>query len=204
MASISWPTSGRISAAMEYHEGLQWDVEINVMRNGRAHTRVLPGARWVGEIFVPEDTVSYLVERRQLEALLVQLEGGNVRLNLWNLLTPTPLGTLQTGTPQVASAMAAGAKSVALKNCLGGLNRGDRFQFGSTGQRVIATNDTTPASGNMTVTFEPAARLAAAVDLNIVYVRPYTGFILQTPENLFPYRRSQLPGFSVALVEGYE
>lgn len=204
MANITWPTSGRIAAVAEYHEGVEWDVEINVMRNGKAHTRVLPGARWVGELFFPEDTVAYLIERRQLEAQLVQLEGGNVRLRLWNLLTPLPLGTLQTGTPQVATTMAAGAKSVALKNCNGSLLRGDRFQFGSTGQRVMVTADATPISGNMTVQFEPAARLGAAVNLNIIYARPYSSFILRDPTILFAYRRSKLPAFSVGLVEGEE
>jgi len=204
MANASWPTSGRLAAVAEYHEGVQWDVEINVMRNGRAFTRVLPGARWVGELFVPTDTVSYLVERRQLEALLMQLEGGNVRLRLWNLLTPLPLGTLQSGTPQVATTMAAGAKSVALKNCAGTLLRGDRFQFGTTGQRVMATADSTPVGGNMTVPFEPAARAGAAVDLAITYLRPYSSFILREPQNIFPYRKSELPGFSIPLVEGEE
>lgn len=203
MANISWSTSGRPSAALQHDEGLQWDVEINMMRNGRAFTRNLPGARWVSTLTVSEDVIGYLVERRQLEAQLVQLRGGHNRLLLWNLLTPKPLGTLQTGTPQVAATMAAGATSVDLKNCNGGLKKGDRFQFGTGGQRVMATNDTTPASGLMTVTFEPAARLGASIDSNIIYDKPSSSYILRTPENIFPYRSNVLPGFSIELVEGY-
>lgn len=204
MAAISWPTSGRAFAAAQYDEGLEWDVEIVTFRNGRASTVSLPGARWVAQLSMPDDTVAYLADRRQLEALIDTLKGGAVRLNVWNLLTPKPLGTLQTGTPQVASTMAAGATSVAMKNCSGTLLRGDRFQLGATGQRVKVTADATPSSGNMTVSFQPAARLAASVDLAIVYDKPYTQFILTDPRILWPHRMDKLPAVSVALVEGYE
>lgn len=205
MASISWPTSGRISAALQQDEGLQWDVEINVFRNGRVTTSNLPGMRWVCDLYIPDDTVANLVERRQLEALLTKLRGGAVRLNLWNLLTPTPLGTLQTGTPQVRNAMSAAALSVDLKNCNGTFVRGDRIQFGTTGQRVVVTADTgAPSGGNLTVQFEPRARAAAAVDLAITYVRPYTQYVLAEPANVFPARSNVLPGFGLRLIEGWE
>lgn len=204
MSSISWPTTGRLSAALQQDEHLQWNVEVNTWRNGRATTRVIPGWTWLCDVYIPDDTVAHLAERRQLEALLVQLRGGGVRLNLWNLLTPLPLGTLQSGTPQVASAMSAGATSVALKNCSGTLLRGDRIQFGTTGQRVMVVADATPSAGNMTVIFEPEARAAASVDSVITYLRPYTSYILAKPELVLPYRSNVLPGFGISLIEGWE
>lgn len=204
MAAVTWPSTGRAFAAAQYDEGLEWDVEIVTFRNGRASTVSLPGARWVGQLSMPDDTVAYLTERRQLEAFIGTLKGGAVRLNLWNLLTPKPRGTLQTGTPQVATTMAAGATSVDLKNCNGTLLRGDRIQLGATGQRVMVTADAAPSSGNMTVQFVPAARLGASVNLAVVYDRPYTQFICTDPRILWPHRADKLPAVSVALVEGYE
>jgi hypothetical protein len=205
MTTKMWPSTGRAFDALQFDEGLEWDVEIVAFRNGRVQTSSLPGARWVASLFVPEDAVSYLDERRQLEALLVELRGGAVRIGIWNLLTPKPRGTLQTGSPLVASTMAAGATSVDMKACSGGLKRGDRFQFGATGQRVMVTGaDVTPSSGNMTVAFEPQARLGAAIDSAIVYDKPYSAYILREPRLMFPYRRAELPGFTVELVEGYE
>lgn len=199
MAVITWPTTGRPGAALEYAEGLQWDVQINVMRNGRAFTRNLPGARWVATLTVPDDTVQYLTERRQLEALLVSLRGGHKRLRIWHLLTPLPLGTL-SGTPTVTTTTAAGATSIPITGT-GTVWRGDRLQFGATGQRVMVMADAT-LSGS--VTFEPALRAQVSAGVAVVYDKPTTDFILRTPENMFAARGSLLPGFSVDLVEGYE
>jgi len=205
MSADTWPTSGRLSAVLQQDEGLEWDVELTAFRNGHITTSSLPGARWVCDLYLPDDGMAYLTERRQLEALLAKLRGGARRLNLWNLLTPLPLGTLQTGTPQVRNAMSAGAVSVDLKGCNGTLLRGDRIQFGTTGQRVMVTADSgAPSGGNLTVTFEPLARLAASVDLAITYLRPYTQYVLAEPRNLFPARSNVLPGFGVRLIEGWE
>lgn len=199
MAVIDWPVSGRNSAALEYSEGLQWDVQINVMRNGRAFTRNLPGARWVARIVVPDDSVAHLVERRQLEALFVSLRGGHKRLRIWHLLTPLPLGTV-SGTPTVTTTTAAGATSIPITGS-GTLLRGDRIKFGATGQRVMVMADAT-LSGS--VTFEPALRAQVSAGVAVVYDKPTTDFILRTPENMFTSRRVELPGFTVELVEGYE
>lgn len=199
MATIDWPTTGRISAALEFSEGLQWDVQINVMRNGRAFTRNLPGARWVANIVVPDDTVQYLTERRQLEAMLVSLRGGHKRLRLWNLATPLPLGTV-SGTPTVTTTTAAGSTSIPITGT-GTLKRGDRIKFGATGQRVMVVADAT-LSGS--VSFEPALRAQVSAGVVVGYDKPTTDYILRTPENMFTYRRAELPGFAVELVEGYE
>lgn len=199
MAVISWPTTGRPSAALEYSEGLQWDVQINVMRNGRAFTRNLPGARWVAALSIPDDTVQYLTERRQLEALLVSLRGGHKRLRIWHLLTPLPLGTI-SGTPTVTTTTAAGATSIPITGT-GTLLRGDRIKFGASGQRVMVVADAT-LSGS--VTFEPALRAQVSAGVSVVYDKPTSDFILRTPENMFPARGKDLPGFTVELVEGYE
>lgn len=205
MASISWPTSGRISAVVQQDEGLEWDVEVIGYRNGRVTTSSLPGARWTCELWIPDDSIAYLTERRQFEALLVTLRGGAVRLNLWNLLTPTPRGTLQSGSPTVQSTIAAGATSGALTGLGSGtLLRGDRIQFGATGQRVMVTADATPSGGNATVSFLPAARAAISATVAVVYDKPYTQYILRDPRNVFPAQRNKLPGFGISLVEGSE
>jgi len=205
MAFELWPSSGRFAGVVQQDEGIEWDVELVVYRNGVVHTSSLPGARWVCELWFPDDTVAYIVDRRRLESLLTSLRGGAKRLRLGNLLTPKPLGTLQTGTPQVATTMAEGATSVNLKLCNGTLLRGDRFQFGATGQRVMATADATPdGSANMTVAFEPAARVSAAVNTAIVYDKPFTSYILAEPRNIFPSRQDKLPGFGIRLIEGAE
>jgi len=205
MAAVSWFASGRESAVVQQDEGMEWDVEIVTFRNGKLTTSSLPGMRWTCGLWIPDDTVANLITRRRIEALFASLRGGAVRLNLWNLLTPKPQGTLQTGTPQVRVTMAAGARTVELKNCNGTLLRGDRIQFGSTGQRVMVTADSgAPVSTNLTVNFEPAARLGAAVDLAVVYDKPYTQYTLRDPRNVFPSRLDKLPGFGVDLVEGAE
>ena len=114
MSDITWPTAGgRAFYPEAFDEGLEFDVELNVARNGRISTRALPGARWRCTMAFPADTVAWLAERRQLEAFLATLRGGANRLLLWNLLTPEPEGTLR-GTVTVTSTVSAGVRAISL------------------------------------------------------------------------------------------
>lgn len=196
MADITWPSSGRAFAVEQYDESPEWDVEISHSRNGRIVTRALPGMRWVVTLKVPEDSVAYLSDRRQLEALLMRLRGGANRLLLWHLLTPAPLGTMR-GSPTLSSTVAAGATSASISGT-GTLLRGDRIGLGTGGQRVMVTADATlPAS----VSFEPAARAAVSSGSAVVWDKPTSRYVLRSPQNSFPARADKLPGFSVELVE---
>lgn len=198
MADITWPTSGRAFAPEAQDEGVEWDVEITVARNGRIFTRALPGARWVCTLKIPEDVVAYLTERRQLEALLMSLRGGANRLLLWNLLTPSPRGTLN-GSPTLSAGASAGATSISVTGASGKtLLRGDRIAIGSGGQRVMVIADATLDGA---VTIEPALRAAASLGTAVVWDKPTTTYVLRDARNVFPARADKLPALSIDLVE---
>lgn len=196
MADITWPSSGRAFAVEQYDESPEWDVEISHSRNGRIVTRSLPGMRWVATLKVPDDSVAYLVERRQLEALVMQLRGGANRLLLWHLLTPAPLGTMR-GTPTLSASLAVDATSCSISGT-GTLLRGDRIGLGAGGQRVMVTADATLPGA---VSFEPACRVAVASGAAVVWDKPTSRYVLRSPQNNFPARADRLPGFALELVE---
>ena len=203
MAYITWPTSGRAFAAARFEEGLGFEVEKSQFRSGRVTTDSLPGALWGGTLQIAQDDVGHMVERGQIEAFLTQLRGGAVRLRLWSLARPTPLGTL-TGSPTVATQVNPGAVTVDMTNCNGTLLRGDRIQLGTGGQRVMVVADATPSGGNMTVSFEPAARLTVSAAAAIIWDKPWTSYIRVSTQDRFPYEGTRLPGFSIELLEGAE
>ncbi len=201
---ITWPSSGRAFALTQMDDDVQWDIEITSARNGQVFTSSVPGAVWAANLVVPQESVAYLAERRQLEAFLMCLRGGATRLRLWNLLTPVPLGTLR-GSPTISAALSKGANSVALDNCgTGTLLRGDRIQFGAGGQRVMVTADSAPVGGNMVVPFYPASRVDVSAGTAAVWDRPTTTFYLKKPYNHHPQQRDWLPGFTIELGEAWE
>lgn len=196
MADITWPSTGRAFVMAQQDEGPEWDVEISHARNGSIYTRALPGCRWACTVTVPNDTVANLVERRQLEALLMSLRGGANRLLLWNLLTPAPLGSMR-GAPVLSATAAAGATSAAISGVPGTtLLRGDRIGIG--GQRVMVVAD---AALNGMVTFEPQLRAAVSMGTAVVWDKPTSRYVLREPRNVFPVDGSRLPGFVFDLVE---
>lgn len=196
MADITWPSSGRAFVMARQDEGIAWDVELTKSRSGKVTTYGLPGARWTCSVHVPADSVTHLVDRRQLEALKLTLRGGANRLLLWNLLTPAPLGTMR-GTPTVNGAGSVGATSLAITGASGTtLLRGDRI--GVSGQRLIVTAD---ASLNGTVQFLPPLRVAVSNGTAVVWDKPTTRYVLTEPRDVFPVDGTMLPGFSFDLVE---
>lgn len=115
MADITWPVGGgQAFWPAQHDEELEHNVELVVKRNGGIETMAIPGALWKGTLRFATTTVANHVQRRQLEAFLLDLEGGSHRLLLWNLATPTPLGTARA-TSALAAAVPVGAKTASLK-----------------------------------------------------------------------------------------
>lgn len=201
MSDINWPTTGRAFTQFNWDEGLAFDVQITIARAGNLSTRMLPGWRWVATLGVPDESVVYRRDRQALEALLARMRGGVNRLAMYNPAKVLPAGTLR-GSPTVASPGAVkGASSIALTNCNGSLFAGDLI--GLAGQRVMVSQDTDPVGGAMTVPFEPPLRGNVGAGTAVVYDRPRSLFVPQEPTLMLPYRGTEFPGFSVALIEGW-
>ena len=206
MADITWPGPAFGFAPESHDEGVRHDVELTLARNGSIYTSSLPGMRWVGTLQFPAESVSHLIYRRQLEALLFRLRGGANRLLLWNLLTPAPLGTLR-GTPTFSATVAQGATTATLAGCTPGatLLRGDRLGLGAGGQRVMIVQDAVAdGSGNMPITFEGFARVAVSSGALAVWDKPKTRFYASVPELYFPATATTLPAISVPLIEDWQ
>ena len=200
MADILLPET-RAFWMLQQDEGVEWDVELTFGRNGDVQTRSLPGARWMCTLQVPDDTVAHLADRGRLEAFLMRLRGGAVRLRMWSLARPRPLGGL-SGSPTIAAAVAVGATSVQLTGCNAGVLCGDRLGLGTNGQRVMVVQDATPdGGGGMTVQFEPRAWQPVSASAPAVWDKPTTAYVMTTPKLVFPQRADQLPGFSIEFVE---
>lgn len=197
MSTINWPTDIQIGGA-DY--GIEFDVQINIMRNGAIQTYGLPGARWTSTItFEPEVEQ---MQRPRIEALIAQLEGGANRLAMHHHGRPFPNGTLR-GTPTVNNNAVAGAKSIVLTGVNGTVKRGDLL--GILGQLVIVTADAAPSGGTMTVNFVAPLRNAVTVGTSVSWNKPTINWIPRTSvAGPFPYRPASVrPGISIDLVEAY-
>jgi hypothetical protein len=195
---ITMPTTGRAFEAMQYSEGLSFDVQITIARAGNVITRTLPGWRWRMAVAFPPESKANRVYRQQLEAIVAQLRGGGNWLAMFNPSKPAPVGGL-TGAPLVKVAVSIGDTTASLKSCNAGVVRGDVLKIGN--QRVMVVADATPAGGDMTVVFEPPARQAVGVDTAVVWSRPTSNYVLSAPEVLFPYDGNGFPGFGIECVE---
>lgn len=199
MATITWPTSGRAFAGIQYDEGVVWDVELTISRAGNAKTRLLPGWRWRATLAVPDDTLANRADRQRVEALVMRLRGGHNRLAMFNPAKAIRVGTL-TGSPLVKTAAAQGASSVVLKSVVGNVREGDLLGIGT--QRVLVSADADPVAGEMTVSFEGPLREAVGADTPVVWDRPTSLFILEPGADvMFPYQGSRFGGFSLSLIE---
>lgn len=179
--------------------GIQFEVQLSVMRDGRIGSYGLPGYRWVASIrFEPEFED---MQRPAIEAFIVNLEGGAHRFTMHHLARPVPNGTL-TGNPTVAAPVIAGATSLQLTNCNGGLKRGDII--GLAGQILMVTADANPTFTNMTVSVKPAVRVAHNSGTPVIWNRPTTTWLPRSSiAGPFPYAQNNVrPGFSWEIVEG--
>jgi hypothetical protein len=197
VSTVPWPSDFSVTS---FDAGIEFDVQISVMRNGQVDTYGLPGARWAVKIGFADELET--MKRPRIEALMVDLEGGANRLSMHHLGRPFPNGALR-GTPIVANTVAAGAKSMALANCNGGLKAGDLI--GVLGQLFMVVEDASPSGGNMTVRTKPAVRNPLTAGTAVVWSKPP---ILWIPRSStagpFPFRPARVrPGFTVDLVEAY-
>jgi hypothetical protein len=112
MSTIVWPSSV-VPAAADF--GIEFDVQLNVMRSGRVDTYGLPGARWVATITPKNDNDA---GRAAVEAIIVSLRGGARRLQMGHFGRPVPHGTLR-GSPVLASPTTVGANTIVLANAMG-------------------------------------------------------------------------------------
>jgi hypothetical protein len=195
MATINWPTNIRIGGA-DY--GIEFDVQISVMRNGRVYTYGLPGGRWTASLRFEADFED--MTRPQIEALIVSLEGGAHRLSMPHFGRPTPNGTLR-GSPTIAGTLLAGSKTINITSANGTLKAGDII--GVPGQIVMVTQDVAPFATNLTAQVRPAIRSQHNSGTPIAWNRPTTLWIPRaSTAGPFPFMPGGArPGFSIDLVE---
>lgn len=194
MSTVNWP--GFKIAAADY--GIDFDVQITTMRNGRVYTYGLPGARWTVTLTFPDDIESG--QRPAIEAFITSLEGGANRVSLGHLGRKYPNGGLR-GSPTLSGNHAQGAKQLSLASCNAGLKAGDII--GVPGQMLMVTADATPTGGSMTVSTRPALFTAYSDGTAVTWNQPTTLWIPKTSTaGPFPFRpgRSR-PGLSIDLVE---
>lgn len=197
MATINWPANiqtGPVDYAVEF------DVQITVYRNGRITTYGLPGARWTCSVRFEHD-LEHLM-RPRVEAMLVGLRGGANRLSMPHWGRPQPNGTLR-GTPTLAAPVAAGAQSIQMTNCNGGVRAGDFL--GLPGQFFMVMADANPFATNMTVQVDPAIRAAHNSGTPVVWNKPTTLWIPRSAiAGPFPYSQNKVrPAFSADFVEAW-
>ena len=168
MADITFPANLSFT---RYAEMLEFAVDANVGRNLSSATRQLPGSRWcVKATLAPHSLVNGAVARGAAEALLASLRGGVNTLVLSHPYRPVPSGTLR-GTPTLSATAAIGATSATFAATTGQtVLPGDIFSLG--GQRIMAIAAATAASSAITITWEPALRVAVASGTALVWNSP--------------------------------
>lgn len=197
MAIIPWPASIK-TGPVDY--GIEFDVQITAYRNGRVTTFSLPGSRWTASIRFETE---YDVTRARKEALITKIKGGANRLSMHHHARPRPNGTLR-GSPILGAPIVAGAETMTLANCNGGVLAGD--MLGLPGQIVMVMEDTTPLFGNMTIAVSPTIRNPHNSGTAVVWNKPAALWIPRSAlAGPFPYLAGGVrPAFSWDLVEAPE
>jgi hypothetical protein len=194
MSTIVWPSTITPAAA---DFGIEYDVQLAVMRSGKVYTYGLPGARWTATITFRNDTKDAL--RGLVEALVASLRGGARRLSMPHFGRPVPNGTLR-GSPTLSSPTTVGANTLPLANCNGGVKAGDILGLGT--QLLMAEEDANPSSGNMTVKISPCVRAVYSAGTAVTWNRPTCLWIPKSSvAGPFPYLPGVRPSFSLELVE---
>jgi hypothetical protein len=196
VAVITWPTDVKVG---DFSASIQFDVQLNVLRNGSITTYSLPGARWMASVNFETSYEGGM--RNAVEALMVSLKGGGNRLQMpyWGRLVPT--GTMR-GSPIVNANAASGSEQVQITSN-GTLKRGDLI--GILGQLLMVTADASPSGGLMTISFQPALRAAVTVGTAVTWNAPKVNWIPKTSTaGPFISLPSQIrPGLQLELVEAY-
>lgn len=193
MSTIAWP-AGVVPASADY--GIEYDVQISVMRSGRVDTYGLPGARWTAVLsFKP----AYDAARAPVEALIASLRGGARRLSMPYFGRRAPNGTLR-GSPILSSPTTVGANVIALTNCNGGVKAGDILGLGT--QLLMVEEDADPSGGDMTIKISPCVRTVYSAATAVVWDAPTCLWIPRSSvAGPFPYLPGPRPSFSIELVE---
>lgn len=197
MATKNWPSAFTVET-VDY--GIDFDVQIQVMRNGRVYTYELPGARWTVTIGFGNDFE--MGQRPAVEALLTSLKGGANRLALGHLGRKYPNGTLR-GSPTLNGAHAMGAEQLSLSNCNGTLKRGDIVGVPGQILMVVDADYAPDGSNHMTVNVSPPLFSGYASGAPLTWNQPTTLWIPKSASvGPFPFMAGQSrPAFSVDLVE---
>lgn len=193
MSTIVWPSSV-VPAAVDY--GIEYDVQINVMRSGRVDTYGLPGARWTATITPKNDNDA---GRAPIEAVIVSLRGGARRLSMGHFGRPVPHGTLR-GSPVLSAPTTVGANTIAISSANGGVKAGDILGLGT--QMLMVEEGADPSSGAMTVKVSPCVRAIYSASTAVVWDHPTMLWIPRSSTaGPFPYLPGYRPQFSIELVE---
>ena len=206
MAIITMPYGDKAFMVRSQSWGLRHNVAASVSPlSGSTQTVAMPGARWVTELFFPDQLRD---ERLKLEALFNSLQGGVNRLELWDQTMEAPRGTCNTSGVMVT----AGTQFLASVTLTGlGASRtvlqGDKFRVPLTGglsQLVqAASNVTANGSGVATVPITSILRAGIASGGSVIMVRP-TALFIPVDGGEIPFPRGPLlraDAVSVKLVE---
>lgn len=196
MAVKNWPANFE-AQTVDY--GIDFDVQITTMRNGRVYTYGLPGARWTASIGFPNDSEQGL--RPAVEAFLVSLKGGANRVSLGHLGRKQPNGSMR-GSPVLNGAHASGTEQLTMSSVNGTLKAGDII--GLPGQMLMVVDgDYAPTGGNMVIQVSPALFSGYASSTPVTWDRPTTLWIPRSSSvGPFPYRAGRArPAFAVDFVE---
>lgn len=179
---------------------IQKNVQFTGARDFSLQSFGLPGYRWMCTLRFEPDLE--MRQRPALEALIVDLESGENKLQMPFLWRPTPNGTL-TGAPILAQPASKGGRSLQLQNCNGTLKKGDFI--GVNAQNFMVLDDAAPSGGNMTVRVNSGLRVNVSAGTAVVWSRPA---VLWIPKSAiagpFPFQQAKVrPGFSLELVEFY-
>lgn len=145
-------------------------------------------------------------EAGRWQALLMKLRGGVNHLGVFDPVRIIPEGSLR-GTPTLVNSVAAGA-TTALITANGSVFQGDLLQVGSgvgTSQLIAVTEDATPSTGQMLITFEAPLRydFAAGTPLTWSYPRFYAKARSAPPSWSYPKGWRGAGGFRLDLVEAW-
>lgn len=174
---------------------------------GSSQTRVLSPPRWLCGLVSPDSMP--LAAAAQWRGLVLAARGMINQIEVYDIINPQPRGTYR-GTLKVASAIAIGDTTLALKggNAGGTLLTGDWIGVGADASRQlfqVAADAAANGSGDISITVEPPARYASAVDVACTWFRP-TCLMRQTgTSSSWEGRPGSLQGgFSLDLMESWE
>lgn len=176
---------------------------------GAQQARLLGPPRWLATLAAPDGLTP--AEAAVWRRVILALDGQVNHLAIYDLLQTAPRGTAR-GTWTANGGAAAGATSIAISAGVGQAGttilEGDWFGVNQSGTNrqvlSVAADVTLDGSGDGTLTFKPALRVAVANASSIVWDKP-TFLAKQTgQESSWIARRARQSGFVLDLMESWE